>query len=68
MTDLNALGQAIGAALGDAVAAYEREFGPITDDELAAQVRQDRAAARVVRGRARRVAKPGPRGRRGKRR
>jgi hypothetical protein len=37
-------------ALGDAIAAYEREFGPLTSEELAAQARSDRAAARVVRG------------------
>jgi hypothetical protein len=46
-------------ALADAVAAYESEFGEITAEELAAQARADRAAARVVRGRA---ARP-PRGR-----
>ena len=38
-------------ALADAVAAYEREFGVIGPEELAAQERADRAAARVVRGR-----------------
>ena len=32
---------------GDAVAAYEKEFGPITAAEIAAQERADRAAARV---------------------
>jgi Arc/MetJ-type ribon-helix-helix transcriptional regulator len=37
-------------ALGDALAAYEDEFGPITPDELAAQARIDRVDARVVRG------------------
>lgn len=37
-------------ALGEAVAAYESQFGPIADAELAAQERVDRAAARVVRG------------------
>jgi hypothetical protein len=37
-------------ALGDAIVAYEREFGPLTSDELAAQARTDRSAARVVRG------------------
>ncbi|MBI4477722.1 MAG: hypothetical protein HY654_11145 [Acidobacteria bacterium] len=47
-------------ALGDAVAAYETEFGPITADELAAQERVDRASARVVRG-------TGPRAARGRR-
>ena len=36
-------------ALGEAIAAYEAEFGAITADELAAQQRADRAAARVVR-------------------
>jgi hypothetical protein len=37
-------------ALGDAVAAYEAEFGVITADELHAQQIADRRAARVVRG------------------
>ena len=37
-------------ALAGAVAAYEREFGGITDAEIAAQQRADRAAARVIRG------------------
>jgi Arc/MetJ-type ribon-helix-helix transcriptional regulator len=37
-------------ALGQAVAAYEVEFGVITSDEIQAQQRADRAAARVVRG------------------
>jgi hypothetical protein len=37
-------------ALGEAVAAYEAEFGAITPEEIAAQQRADRAAARVVRG------------------
>ena len=37
-------------ALADAVAAYETQFGSITSDEIAAQERVDRAAARVVRG------------------
>lgn len=35
----------------DAVAAYEAEFGEITEAEIAAQHRADRAAAIVVRGR-----------------
>ncbi len=49
-------------ALAQAVAAYEAEFGPITDEELAAQQRADRAAARVVRGPRPRLAKrPRPR-------
>ncbi|MGH8906115.1 MAG: hypothetical protein ACRD0K_06295 [Egibacteraceae bacterium] len=38
-------------ALAEAVAAYEAEFGEITDEELAAQARADREAAIVVRGR-----------------
>ncbi|OFW29762.1 MAG: hypothetical protein A3H97_19590 [Acidobacteria bacterium RIFCSPLOWO2_02_FULL_65_29] len=52
-------------ALADAVAAYEKEFGPITAEELAVQERADRAAAHVVRGagpraaRARRVRRRG---------
>jgi hypothetical protein len=37
-------------ALADAVAAYETEFGVIAAEELTAQQRADRAAARVVRG------------------
>jgi hypothetical protein len=37
-------------ALADAVASYEGEFGIMTAEELAAQVRADRASARVVRG------------------
>lgn len=44
-------------ALGEAIAAYERQHGPIGDDEMAAQVRRDRAGARVVRGRPRGAAK-----------
>lgn len=35
----------------DAVAAYEAEFGEITEAEMAAQHRADREAAIVVRGR-----------------
>jgi hypothetical protein len=42
-------------ALADAVTAYEAEFGTITDEELTAQRRADRAAARVVRGQAQAV-------------
>lgn len=38
------------AALRDAVADYEAEFGQITADELASQGRADRKTARVVRG------------------
>jgi hypothetical protein len=41
------------AALAEAVAAYEAEFGPISDEELSAQARADRQAAIVVRGRVR---------------
>jgi Arc/MetJ-type ribon-helix-helix transcriptional regulator len=37
-------------ALGDAVAAYEAEFGVITAGEIAAQQIADRRASRVVRG------------------
>lgn len=37
-------------ALGDAVAAYEAEFGVITAEELLTQQRRDRSSARVVRG------------------
>jgi hypothetical protein len=37
-------------ALADAVADYERAFGAMTGEELTAQERVDRAAARVVRG------------------
>lgn len=44
-------------ALALAVAAYESEFGPITDAELTAQERADRGAARVVRGARPRAAK-----------
>jgi VIT1/CCC1 family predicted Fe2+/Mn2+ transporter len=36
-------------ALRDAVAAYEAEFGAITEQEIAAQSRADREAAVVVR-------------------
>ena len=37
-------------AMGDAIATYEAQFGEITAEELAAQRRADRGAARVVRG------------------
>ena len=37
-------------AMGEAVAAYEAEFGMITAEELAAQERADRRSARVARG------------------
>jgi hypothetical protein len=39
------------AALSDAIADYEAEYGEITEAEIAAQRRADRAAAIVVRGR-----------------
>lgn len=38
------------AAMAEAVAAYEAEFGEITDSELLEQARADRASAIVVRG------------------
>lgn len=41
------------AALADAVAAYERQFGALSAQELADQSRADRGAAFVVRGKAR---------------
>lgn len=44
------------AAMGDAIAAYEAEFGAISSDELAAQRRADRRAAVVVTPGARRAA------------
>jgi hypothetical protein len=37
-------------ALGEAVAAYEADFGPISPEELTAQERADRGSARVIRG------------------
>lgn len=37
------------AALAEAVAAYEAEFGAFTDEELAEQERADKAAAEAVR-------------------
>jgi hypothetical protein len=45
-------------ALAAAVTDYEKEFGVITDEELAAQRRADRAAARVVRSTGSRVPQP----------
>jgi Arc/MetJ-type ribon-helix-helix transcriptional regulator len=39
------------AALRAAIAEYEAEHGEITDEEIAAQLRADRAGAIVVRGR-----------------
>lgn len=37
-------------AMSAAVSAYERAFGTITEEEIAAQARADRLTARVVRG------------------
>jgi hypothetical protein len=37
-------------AMGEAIAAYEADFGPISAEELAAQERADRRSARVIRG------------------
>jgi hypothetical protein len=45
-------------ALGEAVSAYEAEFGVITAKELADQARADRLRARVVRGSSPRPPKP----------
>ena len=54
-------------ALGDAIAAYEGDFGALTPGELAAQARADRAVARIVRGRGERHPKTSsPRRRRGR--
>src|SRR5262245_49893944 len=41
-------------AMADAIAAYEARFGLITEAEIAAQAREDRRNAVVVRGRRRR--------------
>lgn len=49
------------AALAEAVATYERQFGAISGHELADQARADRASAVVVRGKTR-AAKSKPRG------
>jgi hypothetical protein len=38
------------AAMAEAVAAYEAEFGEITEDEMLRQEREDRRHARVVHG------------------
>jgi hypothetical protein len=43
-------------ALASTIAAYESEYGEITDEEMASVARADRQAAVVVRGRARRPA------------
>jgi nucleotide-binding universal stress UspA family protein len=45
-------------ALAAAVADYEAEFGEITDEEIAAQARADRASAVVVRGQRRGQGRP----------
>ena len=45
-------------ALASAIAAYEAEYGEITDEEMAAVGRADRQGAVVVRGRRRRSASP----------
>jgi hypothetical protein len=37
-------------ALASAIAAYEKEFGPISTEDMAAQTRADRERARVIRG------------------
>jgi hypothetical protein len=42
------------AAMGEAIAAYEAQFGAISEAELLAQARADRQAAVVLRGRRRR--------------
>jgi hypothetical protein len=41
------------AILADAVADFESEFGEITSEEIAAQARNDREKATIVRGRRR---------------
>ena|SRR5438067_7208197 len=45
-------------AMASAVAIYEKRFGVITDEEIAAQAHADRLTARVVRGAARRSRGP----------
>ena len=45
------------ARLGDAIAAYEAEFGVISDEEIAQQRRADRQDAVIVRGVRKRVLK-----------
>ncbi len=47
------------AAMADAVAAYEGDFGAISAEELSAQARADREAAIVVRGKPRASARRG---------
>jgi hypothetical protein len=41
------------AAMAEAIATYEAQFGAISPEELSAQARADREAAIVVRGKAR---------------
>jgi hypothetical protein len=50
--------------LGDAIAAYEAEFGVITADEIARQQHIDRASARIVRPPIRSAGRPRRRRRR----
>ena len=45
-------------AMAEAVAAYEGEFGAISDQEMAAQQRSDDKGAVAVRGRRRTAARP----------
>jgi hypothetical protein len=47
------------AAMTEAITAYEAEFGEITEAEMAAQHRADRAAATVVRGQSGRSGRSG---------
>jgi Arc/MetJ-type ribon-helix-helix transcriptional regulator len=47
-------------ALAGAIAAYEKEFGPISAEEISTQARADREAARVVRGSRRSTKAPRP--------
>jgi hypothetical protein len=49
------------AAMAEAVAAYEAKFGPISDEDLAAQARADRQSAVVVRGGSKRGPRRRPR-------
>jgi Arc/MetJ-type ribon-helix-helix transcriptional regulator len=45
-------------AMAAAVAAYEKEFGEISDQEMAAQQRSDAKGAVIVRGRRRTTVRP----------
>ena len=49
------------AAMAEAIAAYEANFGAISVEELSTQARADREAAIVVRGKARASARGGRR-------